>query len=151
MYGDQSIFCTLVSSAIRKAWVDVAEMKAFISVLIVMGLCRRFSYRSYWSTNWLLDMPGFRSILPRDRFFAILRFLHLAAASVYSIMLVALVTSFSRNIAKPFQYVRNLRAGGPVVHCLKMLLSSPVHAEIPYVSNLQRVVWSRPFLGRLLS
>ena len=69
-----------MNDAIRKAWVDVdvPEMKAFISVLIVMGLCRRFSYRSYWSTNWLLDMPGFRSILPRDRFFAILRFLHLS-------------------------------------------------------------------------
>ena len=69
-----------MNDAIRKAWVDVdvPEMKAFISELIVMGLCRRFSYRSYWSTNWLLDMPGFRSILPRDRFFAILRFLHLS-------------------------------------------------------------------------
>ena len=69
-----------MNDAIRKAWVDVdvPEMKAFISLLIVMGLCRRFSYRSYWSTNWLLDMPGFRSILPCDRFFAILRFLHLS-------------------------------------------------------------------------
>ena len=37
-----------MNDAIRKAWVDVdvPEMKAFISVLIVMGLCRRFSYRS---------------------------------------------------------------------------------------------------------
>ena len=69
-----------MNDAIRKAWVDVyvPEMKAFISVLIIMGLCRRFSYRSYWSTNWLLDMPCFRSILPCDRFFAILRFLHLS-------------------------------------------------------------------------
>ena len=69
-----------MNDAIRKAWVDVdvPEMKALISLLIVMGLCRRFSYHSYWSTNWLLDMPGFRSILPRDRFFAILCFLHLS-------------------------------------------------------------------------
>ena len=74
-----TLLCTETNRyfAHRKAWVDVPEMKAFISVLIVMGLCRRFSYRSYWSTNWLPDMPGFRSILPRDRFFAILRFLNL--------------------------------------------------------------------------
>ena len=65
-----------MNDAIRKAWVDVdvPEMKA----LIIMGLCRRFSYRLYCSTNWLLDMPGFHSILPRDRFFTILRFLHLS-------------------------------------------------------------------------
>ena len=69
-----------MNDAIRKASVDVhvPEMKALISVLIVMGLCWRFSYHSYCSTNWLLDMPGFRSILPHDRFFTILRFLHLS-------------------------------------------------------------------------
>ena len=67
-----------VNESIRKAWfdVDVPEMRVFIAVLIFMGLDRRYSYRSYWSTHWMLGMPGFRSIMPRDRFFAILRFLH---------------------------------------------------------------------------
>ena len=68
-----------VNESIRKAWfdVDVAEMKVFIALLIFMGLDRRYSYRSYWSTHWMLGMPGFRSVMPRDRFFAILRFLHI--------------------------------------------------------------------------
>ena len=59
-----------VNESIRKAWfdVDVAEMKVFIALLIFMGLDRRYSYRSYWSTHWMLGMPGFRSVMPRDRF-----------------------------------------------------------------------------------
>ena len=69
---------------IKKAFtdVDIAEMKAFIAILIMMGLSRRRSYKSHWSTHWLLDMPGLRSVMTRDRFFAILRFLHVADNSV---------------------------------------------------------------------
>ena len=69
-----------VNESIRKAWfdVEVPEMRVFIALLIFMGLDRRYSYRSYWSTHWMLGMPGFRSIMPRDRFFAILRFLHIS-------------------------------------------------------------------------
>ena len=69
---------------IKKAFtdVDIAEMKAFIAILIMMGLSRRRSYKSHWSTHWLLDMPGLRSVMTRDRFFAILLFLHVADNSV---------------------------------------------------------------------
>ena len=69
---------------IKKAFtdVDIAEMKAFIAILIMTGLSRRRSYKSHWSTHWLLDMPGLRSVMTRDRFFAILRFLHVADNSV---------------------------------------------------------------------
>ena len=58
---------------IKKAFtdVDIAEMKAFIAILIMMGLSRRRSYKSHWSTHWLLDMPGLRSVMTRDRFFTI--------------------------------------------------------------------------------
>ena len=67
-----------VNEAIRNAWVDVdiPEMKVFLALLILMGLHKRYSYRSYLSTNWMMGMPGFRSLMARDRFFAILRFLH---------------------------------------------------------------------------
>ena len=73
-----------VNEAIRNAWVDVdiLEMKVFLALLILMGLHKRHSYRSYWSTNWMMGMPGFRSLMARDRFFAILRFLHLCDNSV---------------------------------------------------------------------
>ena len=59
-----------VNESIRKAWfdVEVPEMRVFIALLIFMGLDRRYSYRSYWSTHWMLGMPGFRSVMPRDRF-----------------------------------------------------------------------------------
>ena len=70
----------IVNESIRKAWFDaeVPEMRVFIALLIFMGLDRRYSYRSYWSTHWMLGMPGFRSVMPRDRFFAILRFLRIS-------------------------------------------------------------------------
>ena len=72
------------SEQIKKSFtdVDIAEMNDFIAILIMMGLSRRRSYKSHWSTHWLLDMPGLRSVMTRDRFFAILRFLHVAENSV---------------------------------------------------------------------
>ena len=49
--------------------VDVAEMKAFIAMLILMGLSRRRSYKVHWTTHWLLAVPGMRTVVARDRFF----------------------------------------------------------------------------------
>ena len=43
-------------SRLRK-WkdVDVAEMKAFLAILLLMGVDRRPSYDMYWTTEWTIQ------------------------------------------------------------------------------------------------
>ena len=53
------------------------EMKAFIGLIPLMGYVKLPTYGAYWSTNFLVQLPGIRKIMSRDRFFAILQFLHL--------------------------------------------------------------------------
>ena len=43
-----------------------------------MGLDRKPSYDAYWTTDWTMEAPGFRSIISRDRFLVILQLLHCA-------------------------------------------------------------------------
>ena len=58
----------------------VAEMKAFIGLRIYMEyLCIKPSYRDYWTNegqDFLGFTPGYRSVMTRDRFFALWTFLH---------------------------------------------------------------------------
>ncbi|CAG5135619.1 unnamed protein product [Candidula unifasciata] len=62
-----------------KKWKEVTadDMRSFIAVTLLMGLAPRSSYDLYWTTESLLEMPGFREIMSRNRFQAILSFLHL--------------------------------------------------------------------------
>ena len=55
---------------------DVVEMQAFISILLLSGISKRSNFELYWSTDSLLDMRGFREIMPRDRFLILLQFFH---------------------------------------------------------------------------
>ena len=61
-------------SKTKPDWRDTteAEIKAFIASLIVIGNNKRPRFRSYWS------MEGFCSVMCRDRFMVLLRFLHVA-------------------------------------------------------------------------
>ena len=58
-----------VHSRFRK-WTDVhaGEMKAFLAILLLMGIDRRPNYDSYWTTEWTMQAPGIRAILSRDCF-----------------------------------------------------------------------------------
>lgn len=60
-------------------WKDVTadEMRSFIALVLLMGLTNRSSYELYWSVDSLLECPGFREVMSRNRFLAILSFLHL--------------------------------------------------------------------------
>ena len=62
-----------------KKWVDTTteEMRAFITLVMLSGINKRSSFDLYWSTDPLIDMKGFREVMPRDRFMLILRLLHL--------------------------------------------------------------------------
>ncbi|XP_069108928.1 piggyBac transposable element-derived protein 4-like [Argopecten irradians] len=65
-------------SRLRK-WtpVSVAEMKVFLGMTIAMGLVKQASLHDYWSTDAVISTPFFGKVMPRDRFLAIMSFLHL--------------------------------------------------------------------------
>ena len=64
----------------RSVWYPVTkdEMKAWISLYLNMGLVTKPNLSSYWSTDPALSSPFFPSIMSRDRFLQILRYLHFA-------------------------------------------------------------------------
>lgn len=58
------------------------ELLAFIGMNIAMGLLRLPQVRDHWATDEILSTPWFPSIMPRDRFFDIMRYLHLVDSSL---------------------------------------------------------------------
>ena len=53
-----------------------------MGINIAMGMLRLPQIRDYWATDQILSTPWFPSIMPRDRFFLILRYLHLVDNSL---------------------------------------------------------------------
>jgi hypothetical protein len=74
MYHAQSV----EAKASPMAWADVsvAEMQAFIGVVVAMGLVRLPELDDYWSTDMIMRHPWFSAVFPRTRFKQILRYLH---------------------------------------------------------------------------
>nr|XP_039253699.1 piggyBac transposable element-derived protein 4-like [Styela clava] len=63
----------------EKEWkaVNVEEMKAFIGLIIAMGIIRLPNLRLYWQKkNWIFDVSSFNKIMPRKRFCDIYKYLH---------------------------------------------------------------------------
>ena len=63
-----------------RAWTDttVEELKAFVGLLILMGIVRLPRLELYWSTNFPhIRTPGISSIMPLKRFEQLWRFIHL--------------------------------------------------------------------------
>ena len=60
-----------------KASHDLAEMKRFLALIIVMGIVHLPHIEQAWSTKWPFASTTFYSIMKRDRFSLILCFLHL--------------------------------------------------------------------------
>ncbi|XP_040069422.1 piggyBac transposable element-derived protein 4-like [Ixodes scapularis] len=62
----------------KKAWQDttVEEMKGFLAILIRMGILQLQNRRDYWSTDSDLGVASVNSVMPRARFFQLLRSLH---------------------------------------------------------------------------
>lgn len=65
-----------------KSGLSVEELQAFIGMNIVMGMLQLPQVRDYWATSGILDTPWFASIMTCDRFYAILRYLHLVDSSL---------------------------------------------------------------------
>ncbi|CAH1242242.1 STAT5B [Branchiostoma lanceolatum] len=53
-------------------------MKAFLALPIAMGIINQQDIQDYWSLDELHETPFFRSVMPRDRFLLIFKFLHLS-------------------------------------------------------------------------
>ena len=51
---------------------------AFVALLIAMGINKSSQYRMYWSTSEILQIPFYLSIMPRNRFSSIIRFIHVS-------------------------------------------------------------------------
>ncbi len=62
-----------------RAWHDVSvpEMKSFIGIMILMGICRLPRLRLYWTTKYPYISPEINKIMSLTRFEQIYRFLHL--------------------------------------------------------------------------
>ena len=60
-------------------WIDVTteEMKAFIALVIAMGVVRLPTYGMYWSRNEFVGIPGMNKAISRVRFLLIMQFFHL--------------------------------------------------------------------------
>lgn len=67
-----------------KDWKDVtlSEMKAFLSIVFNMGLNKKPSIESYWSTKHSQSTPWFGKLMSRNRFTMILKFLHIVDVSL---------------------------------------------------------------------
>lgn len=61
--------------------ISKEELFAFIGINVAMGMVRLPRVHDYWSTSPVFSMPWFSSIMSRDRFFRISKYLHLADAS----------------------------------------------------------------------
>ena len=61
------------------SWTDVTEgdIRAFLAIFLLMGLVKLPSYADYWTTDNILEMPGLRSIMRRNKFQLILEYFHL--------------------------------------------------------------------------
>lgn len=53
------------------------EFRVYLSLLILMGLVQKPTIHSYWSTDVSVETPYFKTIMPRRRFVALNKYLHL--------------------------------------------------------------------------
>ena len=69
---------TLPRRSLFQNWRDITqiEMRAFIGMIINMGLTQLSDIKDYWSTHTTLNLPFFRSVFSRDRFLQIYWMLH---------------------------------------------------------------------------
>ena len=68
----------------KKTIFDLSEFKKFLAIIITMGLVSMPRLEDYWGTKWPFVSKNFSSILKRDRFSLILRFIHLNDSTKYT-------------------------------------------------------------------
>ena len=60
-------------------WTELTinELKAFLGLLVAMSIKRLPAIRDYWSQDWVLGVPAFAKVMPRNRFLEIAAHIHL--------------------------------------------------------------------------
>ena len=58
--------------------MTLEELKAFFELNIAMGIVKLPGARMYWQQKWVTYVPAFGQVMPRNRFFQILRYLHVS-------------------------------------------------------------------------
>lgn len=74
-----AIQCLTANGKDPNSWVAVTleELKAFLGLIIAMSIHFLPSLRDYWKDDWVLGVPEFAKVMPRNRFLDINRYLHL--------------------------------------------------------------------------
>ena len=79
-YAEQSIQQPISAHSRMNNWVptDCSEMRAFIGVMMAMGLLKKPTIKSYWNKgdSFQLQSPSFSQVFSRNKFQNILRHLH---------------------------------------------------------------------------
>ena len=80
-------FMTLTHRSRVQQWErsphDLVELKKFLAMTIIMGLINYPCTEDCWITSWPFATVTFSSILKRDRFSLIMKFLHLNDSTKY--------------------------------------------------------------------
>jgi hypothetical protein len=66
----QKISSQLAKCALYRNWKPVTrvEMKAFIAMILNMGIIQLSDLKDYWAIDDTINLPFFRSVFSRDRF-----------------------------------------------------------------------------------
>ena len=69
--------------SIFRNWRDITltEIRAFVGVILQMGLVQLSDIKDYWATHFTLNLPFFRSVFSRDRFLQIFWMIHVGDAA----------------------------------------------------------------------
>ena len=123
LYADQYICSNTVKPKSRvSAWKqvphDAAEVKKFVATIIVMGLVPYHAIDDYWCTSWPFQTKCVSSIMTRNRFSLLMKFLHLNNNELYIpkglpghdpiFKLRPFITSFVKNCQDSFQLGKEL-------------------------------------------
>lgn len=79
LYAEQFIRDTKVKDKSRvKNWKNLTEkeMWQFLALLFLTGIIKKPKLNMYWSTNAMFATPFFNTVMSRDRFLLICKFLH---------------------------------------------------------------------------
>lgn len=77
-YANEKIKRVLSPKSTWHKWTDVTltEMKAFLGMIINMGLVNLPDLKDYWSSEWVTQVKFFGDVMARDRFLQIFWMLH---------------------------------------------------------------------------
>ena len=62
--------------------LTIEELQAFLGINLVMGMLRLPQVRDYWANDEIFSTPWLPSVMAHDRFFKIMRFIHIVDNSL---------------------------------------------------------------------